>query len=90
MSRYALIDYRYAVPLPGGDAVMRITCPDCGSLHRDIGDGEETFCLGCGHVLSVSGVVLFASEYPDNWFDNEEYYTGEDPDHPRFWLDSSE
>ncbi len=86
MARYPLISYRYDIPLPTGAVVTRIHCPACGHLHEDIWESEERLCFGCGLLLTVYGLELVALEVPDGWYDDEEMYRGEDPDHPNFWY----
>jgi len=85
VGRYPLISFRFSVFLPTGEVVTRIHCPACGSLHYDMVEGEECLCYGCGLILSVRGLELRASDVPNGWYDDEEYYTGEDPDYPSFW-----
>jgi hypothetical protein len=87
VARYPLVSYLFSLFLPTGVIITRIACPDCGSLHYEIEHGEECLCFGCGIFLSVEGLELLTSEVPNGWSDEEEEkYSGEDPDHPSFWY----
>jgi hypothetical protein len=86
VARYPLVSYLYSVFLPTGVIVNRIVCPQCGGLHYEIEQGEECRCYCCGIFLSVEGLELMISDVPGGWSEDVDRYSGEDPDHPRYWY----
>lgn len=90
MARYPLASYLFSVFLPTGVIITRIHCPQCGSLHYELEQGEECRCFGCGLFLAVEGLELLAAEVPGGWCDDERRFSGEDPDYPKYWYYSDD